>query len=450
MKKELDLQVINGNCLDVLKTFADNHFDSVVTDPPYGWKFMGKNWDYDVPAVETLQEILRVLKPGGHMLVACGTRTQHRMIVNVEDAGFEIRDIITHHYSTGFPKSLNISKALDKQAGVEREVIATSGTMPIQTSGKINSEASASEKFERKENTITAPASDAAKKWDGWGTALKPATEFWTLCRKPLEENTIADNVLKYGTGGLNIDACRIPFKNDADFNSATFGRGTDILGGNYIGGTHGSGKTNIEANTKGRFPANVIFDVFTAKLLDEQSGTLKSGAMKKSYVYQNNGFSMGAPTGSTNHFCEASEGGASRFFYCAKPSKGERNYGLEDFEKKENAHASYGIHTDEGLLNNNRNPENRSRLVQNFHPTVKPLKLCRFLVKLITPPDGIVLDPFCGSGTTGIACKAEQFNFVGIDITPEYCELSRARISAWDPDPEDADDMQLLLEFPE
>lgn len=186
MKKELDIRVIAGNCLDVLKTFADNYFDSIVTDPPYGISFMNKKWDYQVPSVQIWQEILRVLKPGGHMLVACGTRTQHRMVVNVEDAGFEIRDVITWHYGSGFPKSLDISKAIDKQAGVQREVVATLGSMPIQTSGKINAEDGAEQKFERKANEITKAYTAAAKQWDGWGTALKPATEFWTLCRKPM------------------------------------------------------------------------------------------------------------------------------------------------------------------------------------------------------------------------------------------------------------------------
>lgn len=247
---------------------------------------------------------------------------------------------------------------------------------------------------------------------------------------------------MQYGTGGLNIDATRIKFKNDADFNSATFGRGTDIMGGNYVGATHGSGKTNIEANTKGRFPANVIFDVFTAKLLDEQTGVLTSGAMKKSYVYQNNGFSLGAPSGATNHFCEASESGASRFFYCAKASKGERNAGLEDFSKKT---------TSDGRKKSIDVPFLRAETERkNYHPTVKPLKLMRYLVKLITPPGGTVCDPFAGSCTTGVGCKAEGFNAVLIDITPEYCDIGRARIAAWEPDPEDEDDKQLLLEFPE
>ena len=222
-------KILCGNSLELLKTFPDNHFDAVVTDPPYGLSFMNKHWDYDVPTVELWREVLRVLKFGGHILVACGTRTQHRMAVNIEDAGFEIRDVITWHYGSGFPKSLDVSKAIDKAAGAERE--------------------------DREDNPITAPT-DEAKEWDGWGTALKPSTEFWTLARKPLSENTIAENVLKYGTGGINIDGCRVKTSDGGD-------RGRPPHTPNKIfGNGEGTNLTESEHNNLGRFPANLILAI--------------------------------------------------------------------------------------------------------------------------------------------------------------------------------------------
>ena len=199
-----------------MKTLDDNSVDSIVTDPPYGLSFMGKKWDYDVPSVEVWKEAMRVLKPGGHALIACGTRTQHRMVCNIEDAGFEIRDVVSWIYGSGFPKSLNISKVIDKAAGAEREVVgkinAPASQKRVQTMGRPEHSGSG---WQESPN-ITAPATEAAKEWDGWGTALKPACEFFTLCRKPLSEKTIAANVLKWGTGGINIDGCRVEMS-DAD-----------------------------------------------------------------------------------------------------------------------------------------------------------------------------------------------------------------------------------------
>lgn len=279
MSNTLSLNTIfNQDCQVGLKAFPDNYFDCSVTDPPYGWKFMGKKWDYEIPGVPVWEEVLRVLKPGAHILVACGTRTQHRMAVNIEDAGFEIRDVICWHYGSGFPKSLDISKAIDKAAGAEREIIRACTNELTDGggySGNLNISKPRSQSCE-----ISSPASDEAKQWDGWGTALKPATEFWTLARKPLSENTIAQNVVKHGTGGLNIEACRIPFQSEEDKKSATFGTGTSIIGGNYAGGNHtlDQSRKNIEADDAGRFPANLILDDFMANQLDQQTGVLTSG----------------------------------------------------------------------------------------------------------------------------------------------------------------------------
>ena len=214
---ELKIEIINGDCLDVLKKYPDNYFDSVVTDPPYGLSFMGKKWDYQIPSVEIWKEIFRVLKSGGHIFVACGTRTQHRMAVNIEDAGFEIRDVITWHYGSGFPKSLDVSKSIDKLKGAERKVVGQIQRGDVEK-GKQSSRTYASADANKNNKAIfgygveniTEPSSDEAKQWNGWGTALKPATEFFTLARKPLLENTVAKNVLTHGTGAINIDGCRI------------------------------------------------------------------------------------------------------------------------------------------------------------------------------------------------------------------------------------------------
>jgi len=201
------VKLIHGDCLEEMGDLLDNSVDAIVSDPPYGISFLAKKWDYDVPKVEVWQEAMRVLKPGGHALIACGTRTQHRMVVNIEDAGFEIRDVVSWLYGSGFPKSLNVSKAIDKAAGAEREVVGKH----IRLGDKRSYETNGDSVFGNTTTPeITAPATEAAKQWDGWGTALKPACEFFTLCRKPLSEKTIAANVLKWGTGGINVDGCRV------------------------------------------------------------------------------------------------------------------------------------------------------------------------------------------------------------------------------------------------
>ena len=382
-------KVIEGDNLATLKTYPDNYFDAVVTDPPYGLSFMGKKWDYDVPRVELWAEVFRVLKPGGHLLAFAGTRTQHRMAVNIEDAGFEIRDLIAWVYGSGFPKSLDISKAIDKSAGAERE-IKGKRFVPDQRGGKINSQATAENGIRQYEINITVPATDAAKEWEGWGTALKPALEPITVARKPIEQ-TVAANVLKYGTGGLNIDGARVEAGNDL-----------------------------------GRWPANFIHDGSedVLKLFPEtSSGILQSHHHVKGKpqgIYgQMNGLQSERGYGDS--------GNAARFFYCPKASKSERDNGLKGFETKT---AGVGALRDGG-----RESEGRG----NFHPTVKPVDLMRYLVKLVTPKGGTVLDPFNGSGTTGVACKLEGFNYVGLEFDPEYCKISRARIQnyVWNPAPE-------------
>lgn len=293
-----------GNCLEVLKGIPDNSVDSIVTDPPYGLSFMGKKWDYDVPEQAIWEECLRVLKPGGHMLAFAGTRTQHRMAVRIEDAGFEIRDMIAWVYGSGFPKSMDVSKAIDKM-----------------------------------------DAADAARQWEGWGTALKPALEPITVARKPFK-GTVASNVLEWGAGAINIDGCRV----------AT----NEILGRPqaeqiFFSGLKNNGYNDNSDKRGGRWPANLIHDGS-----DEPTEFL---------------------------------GAAARFFYCAKASKKDRGEG-------------------------------------NNHPTVKPTDLMAYLCRLVTQPDGVVLDPFMGSGSTGKAAVREGFNFIGIEMDSEYLSIAEARIA--------------------
>ena len=376
------INLLQGDCLQTMKTLPDNSVDAIVSDPPYGISFMAKKWDYDVPSVEVWKEAMRVLKPGGHALIACGTRTQHRMVVNIEDAGFEIRDVVSWIYGSGFPKSLNISKAIDKAAGAEREKIMVptkkgnhagqAGDIALGASGMTD---------------ISAPATEAAKQWDGFGTALKPAVEFFTLARKPLSEKTIAKNVLKWGTGGINIDACRVGTGEDR----ATGGLGDYTKAqGHSLKPTPKSGK-QLSRPTGGRFPANLIHDG-SQEVMELFPESKSTGG--KNTSGHNGEMRMGRTSGQgANSGGLGDQGSAARYFYCAKASKKDR---------------------DEG----------------NHHPTVKPTALMQYLCRLITPAGGTVLDPYMGSGSTGKAAIKEGFSFVGCELDPDYYEIAKTRIN--------------------
>lgn len=433
-------QLLLGNCLEQLPTLADNSVDSIVTDPPYELGFMGKKWDSSGIAfnVNVWRECLRVLKPGGHLLAFGGTRTWHRIAVAIEDAGFEVRDSFAWLYGSGFPKSLDVSKAIDKAAGAERQVIGTyQGATNIgkKSDGKLGYAPSTDYPEVDRTVHITAPATADAVKWQGWGTALKPAFEPVIMARKPLI-GTVAQNVLEYGTGGLNIDGSRIGRQegdnSTAGNRTATFGTQETQSGGDGSGGW--------QQNENGRFPANVLLDEYTAELVDEQSGMSKSpktytrntGTLDGERVaYANIGEQAG--TESLNY---GDSGGASRFFYCAKASKKDRNEGLDALEGKQlgdkgngraRTCATCGANTLQGCECPDRTYINP--IAKNFHPTVKPTNLMRYLIKLVTPPNGTVLDPFMGSGTTGKAAILEGFNFIGIELNEEYLTIAEARI---------------------
>ena len=379
-------KIYNMDCLEGMKLLDDNSVDSIVTDPPYELGFMGKKWDSTGIAynVELWKECLRVLKPGGHLLAFGGTRTQHRMVCAIEDAGFEIREQIQWLYSQGFPKSHDISKAIDKKFGAEREVVGYS------SNPNGNSQGYTGERYSEKRQTKfgivqdqplkTAPATPEAQQWDGWGTALKPANEPIVVARKPISEKTIAENVMKWGTGGINIDGCRIPTEDSLDGGAyAKNGTPRDDGWGMQRGGA------GEYIQPTGRFPANVILDEEAGRMLDQQHK------------------------------------GASRFFYCAKASKKERNMGLEDVEPTT---------VDDGRNKPIDNPFLRGKTPrQNTHPTVKPIKLMEYLITLITPPNGIVLDPFMGSGTTAIACKQLGFDYIGFEKEKSYSKIIEGRV---------------------
>jgi DNA modification methylase len=322
--------IIVGDCLDVMKTLYAGSVDAIVTDPPYGLAFMGKKWDYDVPSTDIWRECLRVLKPGGHLLAFAGTRTQHRMACRIEDAGFEIRDMIAWVYGSGFPKSHNLKD-----------------------------------------------------EWQGWGTALKPALEPITMARKPLI-GTVAENVLEHGTGALNIDKCRV---------------GTDESTVRTVGKTRSEGwGLNGQAGQKrgsdvGRWPANLIHDGS-----DEVIDLV---------------------------------GSAARFFYCPKASKSEREAGLEEMESVYRVNGNKWTDQDYRVTNGERPQSAESGPRKNIHPTVKPIDLMAYLCRLITPPKGTILDPFTGSGSTGIAALRSGFAFIGIELNPEYAQIAKQRLSA-------------------
>ena len=450
------MNIVLNDCKREMKWMKEDSVDSIVCDPPYELGFMGKKWDasgiaYDV---EVWQEALRVLKPGGHLLAFGGTRTHHRLMVAIEDAGFEIRDCLMWMYGTGFPKSHNISKAIDKTGGknlswfinyildiakergikkseltmlfpskngkptgwlynkkhtqgitleqyntlkeflnlpfetleeAEREIIGkkTAGIGSGKTYAFTDSNADAVKVID-----ITMGATLEAKKWDGWGTALKPAYEPIVLARKPLSEKTIANNVLTHGTGGINIDDCRIETEDLLSIGSNN--RKDAIINFGMKDNKEVQGQHKL-----GRFPANVILDEVAGQILDGQSGHMKSVKSKRGVGFNN---SKVYGTGDLSFDTERGfndKGGASRFFYCPKASKKERNEGVE----------------------------------VNTHPTVKPIKLMEYLVKLITPPNGTVLDPFMGSGSTGCACINLGFDFYGIELEESSYEIAKARI---------------------
>jgi DNA modification methylase len=424
----------HGDCREVMATLDAESVDSIVCDPPYGLSFMGKEWDSfkpgDIamrrnPAMDAVNagasrqggrqracsdyqkrqrrdmlafqeamesvflEALRVAKPGAHLLAFGGTRTYHRLACAIEDAGWEIRDCVMWVYGSGFPKSHDVSKAIDKAAGAEREVVGISSVTGARQSRTMDDGNKGTRRTYQNDepvvNNITAPATDAARQWSGWGTALKPAWEPITVARKPLV-GTVAENVLTHGTGAINVDGCRV----GANGGTRRDGKGSEPNDSGWEN-MRGHGVATINA---GRWPANLIHDGS-----EEVVGLFpvtKSGGQNATSESQP-GYAGGwtRPGGKGHH----DSGSAARFFYCAKASKADRGG-------------------------------------DNKHPTVKPTDLMRYLCRLVTPPGGVVLDPFTGSGSTGKAATLEGFRFIGIEREAEYVEIAKARIAAAMPKP--------------
>ena len=340
-----------ADCKDVLPILTD--IDSCVTDPPYGLSFMGKAWDYDVPGVDIWSEVFKTLKTGAHLLSFFGSRTYHRGAIPIEDAGFEIRDQLMWLYGSGFPKSHNIGKAVDKLQGNEREVVGTEKIDVGMQSGSMHAG--------RKTKIETRNVTKGTSEYEGWGTALKPAHEPIVMARKPFK-GTVAENVLEHGTGGINIDECRVD---------------------------------------GGRFPVNVMHD----------------GSEVVQDVF----------------------GDKSRYFYCPKTSKKDRDEGMDDFSVKQTTggggltspkdeNGNYIVSGNKGTAGKYGSAKAPAK---NNHPTVKPTELMRYLCRLVTPKGGVILDPFMGSGSTGKAAIAEGFGFVGIEMSQEYFDIACARIEA-------------------
>jgi site-specific DNA-methyltransferase (adenine-specific) len=377
-----------GDCRDVMRAMEPESIDSIVSDPPYGLSFMGKGWDHGVPGVEFWAEAFRVAKPGAHLLAFGGTRTYHRLACAVEDAGWEVRDCLGWMYGSGFPKSHDVSKAIDRETGAQREVVGSKLGQPgyslAQHKGRdvyagdwTNPAA---------ECAITAPATDSARQWQGWGTALKPAWEPIILARKPLR-GTVAANVLEYGTGAINVDGCRI----EAEENLTRLQSKTALFSQELRPWKDRIDTSDLKilGSTIGRWPANFIHDGS-----EEVAGLL---------------------------------GDAARFFYCPKASKRDRDEGCDGLEVRQTVG---GGGTDDpngdGVCGKYGSVKSPAR---NHHPTVKPTDLMRYLCRLVTPPSGLVFDPFTGSGSTGKAAMLEGFRFVGAELSEEYATIARARI---------------------
>lgn len=584
MNNAAEQKIFVGNNIELLKKYPDNFFDSIVTDPPYGlgkepnaeemlqaWittgylevkgtGFMGKEWDAFIPQPIFWKEVFRVLKHGGHVVSFFGTRTYDWGVMSMRLAGFEIRDCIQWLYGSGFPKSHNISKAIDKMGGQsldwfidyilkvseERGITKKELSMLFPSKNgkptgwlwnKQNNQSITLEQYNtikeylklpfenieeakrevigrgkagltkgdianfsgETEFDITAPSTDSAKEWDGWGSALKPANEPIVLARKPLEKGlSIAENVLKWGTGAINIDASRIGHNEAQKFTN----REQRKEGWNMDNcGFDSTNNHTASADPSGRFPSNVILthhpececlglkkvkgssclpsdvgkgregnhsngiygkkvskitvshndehgeetienwechDDCPIKVLDEQSGESKSSASIRNNKKRNEDNIYGGGKGIPQVSLESNfsdTGGASRFFYVAKASKSERNFGLEGFEEKTSGSLNFRNPESSGRSEDAPSIENMGGLTQkrtNFHPTVKPVKLMQYLVRMITPPNGTVLDPFAGSGTTGVACKIDGFNFVGLELSEEYAKIAQARIDVF------------------
>lgn len=427
------IRIYVGDNREVLPHIEPVH--AVVTDPPYGLSFMGKGWDHQVPGVEFWQAISGAMLPGAHLLAFGGTCTYHRMAVAIEDAGYEIRDTLQWLYGSGFPKSHDVSKAIDATiqhgGSNSRRMKAANESRPGEGRAGASLPNNGVMSGDRRVNvTRDEPATPEAHQWQGWGTALKPAYEPIIMARLPFKD-TVAANVLGHGTGALNVDACRIAAPGEG-------GASRNHKGAVYEGVAEGykrpnkssyTHKTDWQMQPAGRWPANVILDEAAAEALDAQSGVRKSGKYAERTTPANragtySGFDMcDGKVNAPNNYGDT--GGASRFFYVAKASRRERNAGLEGMPER----VSGGMAGTADLTLRTGSGNVRNNLAQNHHPTVKPIALMRYLIQMVTPPGGVLLDPFMGSGSTLVAAAQLGFQAIGIELSEEYAEIAARRV---------------------
>ena len=474
--------VYNGDCLEVMDTIEKCSVDSIVTDPPYHLTsivdrfgkensapakhgtdgvfvrsskgFMGKEWDGGDIAfqADTWRKCYELLKPGGHLIAFSGSRTYHRMAVAIEDAGFEIRDQCIWLYGSGFPKSHNIGKEVDKKMGNEREIVKTYNRIATSLGNDLNMDGGKANKDYK--------YTQGNSEWEGWGTALKPAHEPMVLARKPLSEKSVADNVMQHRTGAINIDACRIEgevkhpetmpdFRDQGEQSKAAIGvdklsfgqtsnakrkkvvrkpRSDDGVWSDDNSGMKSEGSEFADADPRGRWPSNVMHDGSE----QVQSIFPETSSTEVSRQRTHKGIWTAGELADTEQFMPAygDQGNASRYFYCAKTSKDERNSGLHSFQTKQTQGGGGGIGNYQNDVNSASGKFGSEKAPsKNTHPTVKPVELMRYLVRLVTPKGGVVLDPFMGSGSTGMGAREEDFNFIGIEKEEEYYEIAKARI---------------------
>lgn len=396
-------KIFNGDCLQVMKTIEDETYSAIITDPPYGLSFMGNRWDYNVPSVEMFQEMIRITKKGGHLLCFGGSRTFHRMACNLEDAGWIIRDTVMWVYSQGFPKSHNISKAIEKKQGLKP---SSDGYIPNKKNKVYGTGYGGGRKTKE-----SIPRTELSRLWNGYGTALKPSHEPIIVAMKPMD-SSFADNAIKEGVSGFNLKECRVGNE------EVTIGRWKDSCSQFEKAGTR-KDRPYENVKSKGRWPANLIHD--GSEEVTKLFPYSKSGSVRGSYRTTIFGSEL---KNKISMNIDSSEGSAARFFYCAKPSQKEKSEGCESLPKKQ---------TKGGGGTNNPSAGSAYGSIKaastNFHPTVKPISLMAYLVRLVKMPKGTkILDPFCGSGTTLVAAIREQVDCDGIEMNIEYARIVQKR----------------------
>lgn len=434
----------HGNMLDMDDVVQSNSIDSIVTDPPYELGFMGKSWDNSGIAFrkETWEKCLKVLKPGGYLLAFGGSRTFHRIACAIEDAGFEIRDTVMWLYGSGFPKSASIGKMIESKlingSGNVKDIKKLDGVTVSVGGGWVENEVETGKRSVCYEQTKTIVnyKTDEGRKWEGWGTALKPSYEPIIIARKPCDGSCVA-NVLKWGVGGINIDECRVGTE------ERTYkGMSANIPEGAGCFRDDEWKPKDIEKTVNGRFPANTIL-TYDETDFEEVCGGLpnggKNGSISKRYKMNNRVYGEYGECNTWQAYDDS--GSAARYFYCAKASKRDRDEGLENMEVKSRGMSNQALSElkrgNDDFDGGSASTIGLNRVVKrrNVHPTVKPTELMQYLVRLVTPDGGTILDPFNGSGSTGKAVMWENrdrnkgYKYIGVEMNEEYLEISKARI---------------------